>query len=442
MALGLLLVGSGRYTLGTSNSAIAALLLAFYPAFPSSPSENRAHLQAYRHLWTLAIEPRCLEARDVDTNEPTFLPIRLRLDEQGSTELRAKQLVAPTLIPEIRLINTIQVDTPRYWGFSLHLASNPAHLASFLKEGTLYVKRRTGHLSYAQDTRGIKSIFTKSKSETGSSVIDFGEAARILSPSAAGLRDFVSFFSEDVEAKAAVAQLTRPSHGGEGGGSRKRPSTPPTSFEAFAASVLLECLTKDKRDTVAVYLALYHAHQLLSLPILSPLALLALEQIEFVLDFYGAGGPFSTLFSKPRSSSSSSKSSSQREALIQPTFLDHVFTTTTSLARSSLSSDPQLASALRSYLLHSAWPTATPDIATRLSIYLVDSGAPDLPSLEKLRELVMSAKERAEEAGMGAEEVETSVGLLLRGTKKILQSAGKKAWKGEFAQLAARLWLE
>ncbi|ORY54085.1 hypothetical protein BCR35DRAFT_310470 [Leucosporidium creatinivorum] len=443
MALGLLLVGSGRYTLGTSNSAIAALLLAFYPAFPSSPSENRAHLQAYRHLWTLAIEPRCLEARDVDTNEPTFLPIRLRLAEKGSTELRAKQLVAPTLIPELRLINTIQVDTPRYWGFSLHLASNPAHLASFLKEGTLYVKRRTGHLSYAQDTRGIRSIFTKSKSETGSSVIDFGEAARILSPSAAGLKDFVSFFSEDVEAKAAVAQLTRPSmNGGGGDGSRKRPTTPPTSFEAFAASVLLECLTKDKRDTVAVYLALYHAHRLLSLPTLSPLALLALEQIEFILDFYGVGGPFSTLFSKPRSSSSSSKSSSPREALIQPTFLDHVSTTTTSLARSPLLSDPELAVALRSYLLYSTWPSTNPDVAARLSIYLVDSGAPDLPSLEKLRELVLSAKKRAEEAGMGSEEVETSVGLLMRGTKKIVESAGKKAWKGEFGEVAARVWLE
>ncbi|KPV72071.1 uncharacterized protein RHOBADRAFT_1384, partial [Rhodotorula graminis WP1] len=131
MALGLLFLGQGKHTLGNSDAAIAALLLALYPAFPSSPTENRAHLQAYRHLWVLAVEPRYLEARDVETGEPVFLPIRLRLaatpddaapvppSTAAKTDAQAKQLVAPTLLPNLALIETIQVDSPRYWPFAL-----------------------------------------------------------------------------------------------------------------------------------------------------------------------------------------------------------------------------------------------------------------------------------------------------------------------------------
>lgn len=123
-----------------------------------------------------------------------------------------------------------------------------------LKMSAILGRRRTGHLSYAQDPRGIRSIFTRSKSETGSSVYDFGETAKMLNPSAAGLRDFVAAFSDDSEAIAATEQLCVPPN----------LDRPPTAFEAFCASVLLECLTKDKRDTSSVYHSIYHANSLLS----------------------------------------------------------------------------------------------------------------------------------------------------------------------------------
>lgn len=41
MALGLLLMGGGRYTLSTSPSAIAAMLAAFFPKFPTHSNDNR-----------------------------------------------------------------------------------------------------------------------------------------------------------------------------------------------------------------------------------------------------------------------------------------------------------------------------------------------------------------------------------------------------------------
>lgn len=56
MALGFLFLGSGKQTFGTSNSAIAALLVALFPKFPQTPVDNRFHLQAFRHLYVLAAE--------------------------------------------------------------------------------------------------------------------------------------------------------------------------------------------------------------------------------------------------------------------------------------------------------------------------------------------------------------------------------------------------
>jgi anaphase-promoting complex subunit 1 len=45
MALGLLFMGGGRCTFGTDNASVAALVIALYPHFPVSTSDNRCHLQ-------------------------------------------------------------------------------------------------------------------------------------------------------------------------------------------------------------------------------------------------------------------------------------------------------------------------------------------------------------------------------------------------------------
>ena len=58
MAIGLLFLGGGRATLCTSNEAIGALVVALYPRFPISTSDCRYHLQAFRHLYVLAVEHR------------------------------------------------------------------------------------------------------------------------------------------------------------------------------------------------------------------------------------------------------------------------------------------------------------------------------------------------------------------------------------------------
>ena len=50
--------GGGKMTIGTSNLAIASLLISLYPRFPQNTTDNQYHLQALRHLYALAIEKR------------------------------------------------------------------------------------------------------------------------------------------------------------------------------------------------------------------------------------------------------------------------------------------------------------------------------------------------------------------------------------------------
>lgn len=100
MAIGLLFLGGGRCTLGTSDSVVACLLAAFYPRFPTRSHENRGHLQALRHLWVLGVEPRCLVGRDVESKEVVYLPVKFKLQE--AKETRGTQLIFPTLFSDIK----------------------------------------------------------------------------------------------------------------------------------------------------------------------------------------------------------------------------------------------------------------------------------------------------------------------------------------------------
>ncbi|TVY71499.1 Negative regulator of mitosis, partial [Lachnellula suecica] len=140
LAIGALFLGGGTFTFGTSNMAIAALLVAFYPIFPSSVQDNKSHLQAFRHFWALAAEPRCLVTRDIDTNQPVPMPITTTLLNGEVTQRHT-----PSLLPELSQIKTVRTNSTDYWNIVLDLASNEQHIASFKATQTVYVRRRPAH---------------------------------------------------------------------------------------------------------------------------------------------------------------------------------------------------------------------------------------------------------------------------------------------------------
>lgn len=143
-AIGALFMAGGHYTFGTSNVAIAALVCAFYPVFPMDVLDNKAHLQAFRHLWVLAAEPRCIVIRDVDTQKAISLPIEVQLKDGTVLKLNA-----PCLLPEIDTIGMIRTASPEYWQVALDFVKNPSHLTAFQATQTVYVRHRPSREAYS-----------------------------------------------------------------------------------------------------------------------------------------------------------------------------------------------------------------------------------------------------------------------------------------------------
>ena len=140
LAIGALFLGGGTFTFGTSNLAIGALLVAFYPLFPSTVQDNRSHLQAFRHFWVLATEARCLVARDIDTNQPVAMPIQITLRNGLQTQRHI-----PCLLPELDQIKAVRTSSSEYWNIVLDFENNKTHVASFKATQTIYVRRRPAH---------------------------------------------------------------------------------------------------------------------------------------------------------------------------------------------------------------------------------------------------------------------------------------------------------
>ncbi|KAI4127230.1 MAG: hypothetical protein LQ338_003306 [Usnochroma carphineum] len=137
LAIGVLFLGGGTHSFGTSNIAVATLLCAFYPLFPNDVLDNKSHLQAFRHFWVLATEPRCLIIRDLDTHRPLSLPLTVKL-QNGAT----LPMIAPCLLPELQTIATLAIVDAAYWPVTLNLAENPRYLLAFKRHQTIYVRRR------------------------------------------------------------------------------------------------------------------------------------------------------------------------------------------------------------------------------------------------------------------------------------------------------------
>lgn len=166
MAIGVLFLGGGTYTFSTSNKALAALLCAFYPIFPTDVQDSRAHLQAFRHFWVLAAEPRCLVVRDVDTGKAFSSPILVYLKD-ADPDATPLQLTTPCLLPELPTISRIETADPAYWPATLDFVLNPLHLMHFTRTQTLHVRRRAPHDMFATTFSGTLVALNDAQAERG-----------------------------------------------------------------------------------------------------------------------------------------------------------------------------------------------------------------------------------------------------------------------------------
>ncbi|EGX51392.1 hypothetical protein AOL_s00054g462 [Orbilia oligospora ATCC 24927] len=137
IAIGVLFLAGGTFTFGTSNLAIGSLLLAFYPLYPNSILDNRSHLQAFRHFWVLAAEPRCLVPREVETNRPISIPVEVTMKD--GTIMKHN---APCILPDLDNVAGVKTGKPGWWPAVLDFDHNPEHLLAFQKTQTIYVQPR------------------------------------------------------------------------------------------------------------------------------------------------------------------------------------------------------------------------------------------------------------------------------------------------------------
>ena len=168
----------GRATLSRSNESIAALVIAFFPRYPKSTTDNRYHLQALRHLYVLAVDYRVVNAVDIDTGATCLVPLRIKYKKdcrgksiQNKKDIKddnnkGQRVIAPCLLPESDRIEEITVDSPRHWYVRLSGKHVAKHLSNqgmrYLRQGLiLYVKRKSGCLPYSEDPYGQRSLASR-----------------------------------------------------------------------------------------------------------------------------------------------------------------------------------------------------------------------------------------------------------------------------------------
>ncbi|CAG9837359.1 unnamed protein product [Diabrotica balteata] len=153
MALGLLFLGGGRYTLSNSSASVAALICAFYPKFPTHSNDNRYHLQAFRHLYVLAVEPRLIIPKEVQLGEICYA--NLRVVKLNGYTINIK---GPGIIPDLNTLTKVEVHDERYWPVVFERGKNWTLLEKIVSTtGCIEVKQRAGCLSYILDKFGYRS---------------------------------------------------------------------------------------------------------------------------------------------------------------------------------------------------------------------------------------------------------------------------------------------
>jgi hypothetical protein len=132
MAIGLLFLGGGRATVSRSKEAIAALVISLYPMPPLNTADNKYHLQAFRHLYVLAVDTsRLLETVDVNTKTTSAVTVRVELRPANDDSQSAHQLLrSPCLLPDLSTIHRLVISDREFYPIEIMMASSSRKLGN------------------------------------------------------------------------------------------------------------------------------------------------------------------------------------------------------------------------------------------------------------------------------------------------------------------------
>uniref|UniRef100_A0A8C4PIT9 Anaphase promoting complex subunit 1 n=1 Tax=Equus asinus TaxID=9793 RepID=A0A8C4PIT9_EQUAS len=227
-------------------------------------SVYRYHLQALRHLYVLAAEPRLLVPVDVDTNMPCYALLEVTYKGTQWYEQTKEELMAPTLLPELHLLKQIKVKGPRYWELLIDLSKGTQHLKSILsKDGVLYVKLRAGQLSYKEDPMGWQSLLAQTVANRNSEARAFKPETISAFTSDPALLSFAEYFCKPTVNMGQKQEI----------------------LDLFS-SVLYECVTQETPEMLPAYIAMDQAIRRLGRREMSETS--ELWQIKLVLEFFSS----------------------------------------------------------------------------------------------------------------------------------------------------------
>lgn len=158
MALGFLFLGAGRYTISRRPQAIAALICALFPKFPNHSNDNRYHLQALRHMYVLAVEPRLFLPRDIDSGKLVVCKLTyIEFNQKAMVET-----MAPCMLPELETLKAVCINDPNYWPVTFERGRNWNQLIEILKTNDcIDIVQKAGCLSHLDDPNRLKSLLAQ-----------------------------------------------------------------------------------------------------------------------------------------------------------------------------------------------------------------------------------------------------------------------------------------
>ena len=215
-AIGLLFLGGGKCTLGSSPRDVAMLIAAFFPHFPILGGDNRYHLQALRHLYALATYDRILESIDIESGEKVCIPMQLT----NSVSNKSIKVSTPYLLSSDAEFTEMRTKSDRYYPIVIH----PYEWKDALP--TLFIKRKPGHLSYLEDPNALQSLSLQTKGDSFLSSISMFSNDPVLS-------SFAKYFSTTNQNNGVAP------------------------FERLCYNISNECMRKETSDMVPHYLKLF-----------------------------------------------------------------------------------------------------------------------------------------------------------------------------------------
>jgi len=243
MAIGLLFLGGGTCTIGREPEDIAALVTAFFPRFPMTSSDNQFHLQALRHLYSLAVKRKELRAIDVDTGENVYVPIQIKT--YGVSE--PQYFKVPCLLRNSDSpLNELKVLSDKYYPLTLDLSQRSNSYVFYVKKRSADIATNLHMPAFPRQLVGQKT----------------GAGRRSTAETVKGLTDdpflvaFAEFFigGESSSNSTTVAASRNRSSG----------TTTTATGAEFTSRAFLECLTQDTEEALSLYLALAHGIRSLS----------------------------------------------------------------------------------------------------------------------------------------------------------------------------------